>query len=458
MTGLCIFIAALVLPTLSESGKTYLPTWESLDSRPLPAWFDEAKIGIFLHWGVFSVPSFQSEWFWNSWNNGNPAAVEFMKKNYPPNFTYADFGSQFKAEFYDTDLLADIFKDAGAKYVVLTSKHHEGYTNWPSNYSWNWNSMDVGPKKDLVGELATSIRKRTDLRFGLYHSMFEWYHPLYLNDKSNNFKTNLFTMSKTLPELYEIVNLYKPDVVWSDGEWEASYKYWNSTEFLAWLYNDSPVKNTVVVNDRWGGETLCKHGGFYTCTDRFNPGVLQKHKWENCMTMDLSSWGYRRVAQLKDIITINKLIYELASTISCGGNILINAGIRSDGRIDPIFEERLRQLGTWLKVNEEAVYSSVPWKFQNDTITENIWYTSKQLATSKAVYVFVLDWPSKNILTLGAPQPSSSTKVTMIGHNATFQWSKLSSSGGMNITFPYISPNQLPSMWAWVLKLQNLNN
>ncbi|ESO03946.1 hypothetical protein HELRODRAFT_79707 [Helobdella robusta] len=436
--------------------KTYEPTWESIDSRPLPAWFDEAKIGIFLHWGVFSVPSFQSEWFWWSLETKNPDALEFMRKNYPPNFTYADFGSQFKAEFYDTDLLADIFKAAGAKYVVLTSKHHEGYTNWPSKYSWNWNSLDLGPKKDLVGELANSIRNRTDLHFGLYHSLFEWFHPLYLQDKNNSFKTNSFTMSKTLPELFEIVNTYKPDVIWSDGEWEAPYQYWNSTEFLAWLYNDSPVKDTVVVNDRWGSGMLCNHGGFYTCSDRYNPGILQKHKWENCMTLDLGSWGYRRVAQFSDIIPIEGLIAEVASTISCGGNILINAGIRSDGRIDPIFEERLRQLGTWLKVNGEAVYSSVPWKFQNDTISKNIWYTSKQSDSEKVVYVFVLNWPAQNILTLGAPQPSSATKVTMLGYYDSFLWNKHSSSGGIDIIFPYIPPSQLPSMWAWVLKLQHL--
>ncbi|ESO03945.1 hypothetical protein HELRODRAFT_172980 [Helobdella robusta] len=360
----------------------------------------------------FTTTACLSEWFWYYWNNNNTDAVELMKKNYPPNFTYADFGSQFKAEFYDTDLLADIFKDAGAKYVVLTSKHHEGYTNWPSNYSWNWNSMDVCPKKDLV-ELANSIRKRTDLKFGLYHSLFEWYHSLYLNDKGNQFKTNLFTMSKTLPELYEIVNTYKPDVVWSDGDQEASYQYWNSTEFLAWLYNNSPVKDTVVVNDKWGKDMMCKHGGFYTCNDRYNPGILQKHKWENCVTLDLDSWGYRRVAQFSDIIPIESSIAEVASTISCGGNILINAGIRSDGRIDPIFEERLRQLGTWLKVNEEAVYSSVPWKCQNDTISKNIWYTSKQSDSEKVVYVFVLNWPAQNILTLGAPQPSSATKMSL---------------------------------------------
>ena len=103
----------------------YLPTWESLDSRPLPTWYDEAKVGIFVHWGVFSVPSFSNEWFVYSWLNGDPSVVEFMKQNYPPNFTYADFASMFKAEFYNPDQWADIFEAAGAKYVEeMTFKYN----------------------------------------------------------------------------------------------------------------------------------------------------------------------------------------------------------------------------------------------------------------------------------------------------------------------------------------------
>ncbi|KAI0241181.1 Alpha-L-fucosidase [Lamellibrachia satsuma] len=293
----------------------YEPTWKSLDSRPLPGWYDDAKFGIFIHWGVFSVPSFGSEWFWNYWKSGKKAEVDFMKKNYPPGFTYADFASQFTAELYDPDHWADVFKAAGAKYVVLTSKHHEGFCNWPTNVSFNWNAMEVGPKRDLLGDLAKSIRKRTDIHFGLYHSLFEWYNPMYLQDHANNFKTRYFVERKTMPELYELVNTYRPDVVWSDGD-AGPVDYWNSTGFLAWLYNDSPVKDTVVTNDRWGAGTACKHGGYYTCHDRYNPGMKQNHKWENCMTIDKSSWGYRRNSNLDNYMTAHQLISTLAETVS----------------------------------------------------------------------------------------------------------------------------------------------
>ncbi|CAF1971844.1 unnamed protein product [Rotaria magnacalcarata] len=313
-----IFTNLIFCSLIAFTKQQYKPEWSSLDQRPLPAWYDESKIGIFIHWGVFSVPSVYSEWMWWAWkgDNPNPDTVVFMNKNYPPDWTYADFASQFHAEFYDPNEWADIFAASGAKYVVLTSKHHEGFTMWPSKYSFNWNAMDVGPKRDLLGDLANAIRNRTDIVFGLYHSMYEWFHPLYLEDKKNGFKTQMFPFGKTLPELKEIVETYKPSVIWSDGDWEASDEYWNSTGFLAWLYNESPVRDTVVVNDRWGSGIPCQHGGFYTCADRYNPGHLITHKWEDCFTIDKSSWGYVRTSSANDYLTIEEILYQIITTVS----------------------------------------------------------------------------------------------------------------------------------------------
>lgn len=133
---------------------SFKPKWSSLDNRPLPSWYDEAKIGIFIHWGVYSVPSFGSEWFWINWKTENTTTKyhDFMKERYPPKFTYQDFARDFTAEFFNATQWADIFDAAGAKYIVLTSKHHEGYTLWPSSYSYSWNSVDVGPNRDLIGK------------------------------------------------------------------------------------------------------------------------------------------------------------------------------------------------------------------------------------------------------------------------------------------------------------------
>ncbi|XP_075859027.1 plasma alpha-L-fucosidase isoform X2 [Microcebus murinus] len=404
LPGLALALALLLLqpprPARSAAAR-FDPTWESLDARQLPAWFDQAKFGIFVHWGVFSVPSFGSEWFWWYWQKEKRQKyVNFMKDNYPSGFKYEDFGPLFTATFFNANQWADIFQASGAKYIVLTSKHHEGFTLWGSEYSWNWNAVDEGPKRDIVKELEVAIRNRTDLHFGLYYSLFEWFHPLFLEDESSSFHKRQFPVSKMLPELYELVNKYRPEVLWSDGDGGAPDHYWNSTGFLAWLYNDSPVRDTVVTNDRWGKGSICTHGGYYTCADRYNPGHLLPHKWENCMTIDKFSWGYRRDAGIGDYLTIEEL--QLVETVSCGGNFLMNIGPTLDGIISTIFEERLRQMGTWLKVNGEAIYETQPWRSQNDTITPDVWYTSKP--KEKLVYAIFLKWPTSGKLFLGQPK------------------------------------------------------
>ncbi|KAK7816613.1 hypothetical protein U0070_000466 [Myodes glareolus] len=417
-----------LLPLLSQcramSPPRYDPTWESLDSRPLPSWFDQAKFGIFIHWGVFSVPSFGSEWFWWYWQKEKrPKFVDFMNNNYPPGFRYEDFGVQFTTKYFNANHWADILQASGAKYVVLTSKHHEGFTLWGSKYSWNWNAVDEGPKRDIVKELEVAVRNSTALRFGLYYSLFEWFHPLFLEDEASVFEKRHFPTSKTLPELYELVNEYQPDVLWADGDGGAPDHYWNSTGFLAWLYNESPVRNTVVTNDRWGAGSICQHGGYYTCSDRYNPGHLLPHKWENCMTIDRFSWGYRR-----------------------------EAGI--DGIIPVIFEERLRQMGTWLKVNGEAIYETHPWRAQNDTATPDVWYTTKP--EKKIVYAIFLKWPISGKLFLGQPVGSlGETEVELLGHGQPLTWTS-SKPSGMTVELPHLSFHQMPCKWGWTLALTNV--
>ncbi|CAF4413556.1 unnamed protein product [Rotaria sp. Silwood2] len=429
-----IFVALLFCSFVSVSKQQYTPDWTSLDARPLPRWM----------W-----------WYWQG-TNPHEDIVAYMKKNYPPDWTYANFGPQFRADLYDPNEWADLFAASGAKYVVLTSKHHEGYAMWPSTFNFNWNSMHVGPKRNLLGDLAAAIRNRTKLVFGLYYSLFEWFNPIYLQDKSNNFTTQYFPETKALPELRELVETYKPEIVWSDGEWQAPDTYWKASQFLAWLYNESPVKDTVVVNDRWGRDTPCKHGDFYTCADRYNPGYLIEHKWENAFTIDKISWGYRPTANIQDYMTIEEMLKEVVITISTGGNALINVGPNMHGKIPPVFQERLRQMGSWLQVNGEAIYATKPWKYQNDTINSNVWYTSSK--DNKFVYAFLLIWPKDSTeIILGAPLSSSRTIVTLLGSSAdSVSWHVTSGDRGIVIDVSAIKLHLLQSEWTWTFKLENL--
>uniref|UniRef100_A0A665TP08 Alpha-L-fucosidase n=1 Tax=Echeneis naucrates TaxID=173247 RepID=A0A665TP08_ECHNA len=441
-------LAGALLPLTAAR---FTPDWASLDARPLPAWYDEAKLGIFIHWGVFAVPGFDSEWFWWHWQGQKPPdsrCVKYMADNYPAGFTYQEFAPQFRAQFFDPEEWADIFRASGAKYVVLTAKHHEGFTNWGSPRSWNWNSVDSGPHRDLVGDLGEAVRNRS-LHYGLYNSLYEWFNPLYLADKKNGFKTQEFVMHKLLPELYNMVVRYRPEVIWSDGDWEAPDTYWNSTEFLAWLYNDSPVKDTIVTNDRWGAGCACKHGGYYNCEDKYTPGQLPKHKWEKCTSVDTFSWGYRRNMKVKELMPLHTIIQDLVHTVALGGNYLLNVGPTPDGMIPPVFEERLRSVGAWLDINGEAIYASKPWRVQMENSTVPVWYTSK----GTSVYAIVTTKPSEATLKLLEPKTTAATKVTLLGHPNPLPWSPVTPSSGIIVLLPELpyTPGQ-----AWTLKLDNI--
>ncbi|XP_074043843.1 plasma alpha-L-fucosidase [Macrotis lagotis] len=445
----------LLLSGWSAEAKRYDPTWQSLDARELPAWFDEAKFGIFIHWGIYSVPAFGSEWFWWYWRQLKmPKYVDFMNANYPPGFTYEEFVQEFKGTFFNANTWAEILQSSGANYIVLTTKHHEGFNLWRSNNSWNWNSVDKGPRRDIVREMEVAIRTKTNMHFGLYYSLFEWFNPLFLKDQRNSFHTRNYPTSKCLPDLYYLVNTYKPEILWADGDGDAPDTYWNSTGFLAWLYNDSPVRDRVVTNDRWGLHSICRHGGFYTCADRYNPGHLLPHKWENCMTIDKQSWGYRRNAQLSDYLTIEEIVEQLVKTVSCGGNFLMNISPTKDGIIPPIYEERLRQIGTWMKVNGESIYATKPWRAQNDTSTPRVWYTSKP--KENLVYAIFLQWPSSGVLSLDQPQTTTGlTEVKLLGYEHPLKWTPMSTQG-IKVSLPQLTTDKLSCKWGWTLKMKNV--
>ena len=355
-------------------GTRYEATWESLDQRPCPPWYEDAKFGIFIHWGMYSVPSFApprakgqtpyAEWYWNSLTEGKAgkprgaATWDFHKRVYGANFEYKDFAPLFRAEMFEPDQWAELFQRSGAKYIVPTSKHHDGFAIWPSkeaDRTWGraWNAVSTGPKRDLLGDLAKSVRAQ-GLHMGFYYSLYEWYNPLWLSDKPRYVREHMF------PQFKDVVTRYKPDIIFSDGEWELPSSDWHSPELLAWLFNESPAKENVVVDDRWGKETRHKHGSYYTT--EYTAGLQTgAHPWEESRGMGFS-YGYNRAESLRDYHSARELTLMLIDLVSRGGNLLLDIGPTGDGRIPVIMEQRLTEIGEWLKVNGEAIYGTRNWR------------------------------------------------------------------------------------------------
>ena len=355
----------------------YEANWASLDARPTPRWFTDAKFGIFIHWGVYSVPAYApinvkgetpySEWYWHSLTNGRKATGpsgrgvhtwQFHQRVYGRDFAYPDFAPMFRAELFDPDHWASVFVRAGAKYVVLTSKHHDGFTLWKSedaNRVWGrpWNSVDIGPRRDLLAELSEAGRRK-GLRMGFYYSLYEWYNPLWLSDRKRYVAEHMF------PQFKDVVTHAKPSIIFSDGEWDMPSEEWRSPELLAWLFNESPVRDEVVINDRWGKETRHRHGGYYPT--EYTAGMLEGgHPWEESRGMG-QSYGYNRMETAADYHTTRRLLLMLIDIVSRGGNLLLDIGPMADGRIPEIMELRLLEMGEWLGPNGEAIYGTRPWR------------------------------------------------------------------------------------------------
>ncbi|MBI6117860.1 alpha-L-fucosidase [Salegentibacter maritimus] len=349
--------------------EVYDPTWESLDSRPIPSWFEDAKFGIFIHWGPYSVPAFTpkgtySEWyqywleeetlFGNGDFNGDEV-TQYHRATYG-DINYYEFGKMFKADLFQPKEWAELFENAGARYVILTAKHHDGYALWPSEEAndrgFPWNSSEIGPKKDLVGLLSDAV-KNQGLKMGLYYSLYEWYHPWWQKDQKRFVREHLF------PQIKDLVQKYEPDVLWSDGEWDLPAEEWKSKEFLAWLYNDSNVKNKIVVNDRWGEGIRKNHGGYFTTEYEAEDGSFSR-PWEECRGMGFS-FGYNQNEDAEDYNSAQALTLMLINIVSTGGNLLLDIGPDSRGNIPPIMQDRLLKIGQWLRTNGEAIYNTRPW-------------------------------------------------------------------------------------------------
>lgn len=450
--------------------QSFEPNWNSLDSRTIPSWFQEAKFGIFIHWGVYSVPAFRplekglyasyAEWYYAKvYANDANGGKDFHEKNYGKQFEDRDFAPLFKAELWDPERWARLFRQSGAKYVVLTSKHHDGFCLWPtkSPYKKNWNSLDVGPKRNIVGELTQAV-KNEGMKMGIYYSIIEWesskthrtpsgyYVPMEMV-KKYGIPEKDYIDNHVMLQLRELVNDYKPSLLFFDGgEWDTDEKYLKAPDFLAWLYNQSPVRNDVVVNDRLVKNMTGNHGDYYS--SEYSDAKFSKfHPWEESRGIG-GSYGYNRAENLEDYSTSKHLILELADIVSRGGNLLLNVGPTADGRIPVIMQERLTDIGEWLKINGEAIYGTRKFEKSSDTVDgHKIYFTSKPGAT----YIIFSHWPEKTFK-VSYNSTLKIKDITLMNGNKKLIWSR--KGNNIEINLPFINYNDLPSINAWALKIK----
>lgn len=358
-------------------------TWEELDARSLPSWYSDAKFGIFIHWGVFSVPAWRTvndelfgsyaEWYYSSvYGDHRNLDGDFHTRHFGASTTYRDLAERFRAELFDPQQWAETFAAAGAKYVVLTTKHHDGYCLWPTRnaHKQGWNSADVGPGRDLFGEIAVAVRAK-GLRMGMYYSIPEWethrshradgdYFVPQADAERFGMDADDYPAEVLWPQWKELNETYEPSVIFTDGgEWDFSEDYTRTREMLTWLYRESPHGDEVVVNDRFHRGMPGVHGDIFSTEYEDVKGFGSAHPWEESRGIG-KSYGYNRAEQLDDYLTGDQLIHLLVRTVAGGGNLLLNVGPTADGRIPLLQQERLREVGQWLARFGEGVYATRP--------------------------------------------------------------------------------------------------
>lgn len=461
-------------------------TWESLSKRPVPKWFDDAKFGIMIHWGPYSVIGHRkaddyAEWApFHMYNDAEEIFDRFFDENYgahPPVFGYKDIIPMFKAEKWDPDAWAELFHQAGAKYVTLTAEHHDGYALWDSEIT-DWCATKVGPMRDLVGDLGKSVRKK-----GMK------YAPTYHRERHNSFfaKEMYVVKSQALPdiakeiklmpeaaELYgpfelsdefiedyvarwqEIQEKYQPDFMWIDDVpifyWtEESKNHPQTQKFKDAFLN--LIGDFFSAADEWGKEVYLNNKG-RNLNWPDGPGCLEmdnlrldsisEKKWENPATLG-SSYGYSRDEEEKEAYkSPGELIHLLCDVVSKNGNLLLNIGPKADGTIPAGMQKRLVAIGEWLKINGEAIYGTHPWfHFKQDS--PDIRFTAK----NNALYAISLDKPINpfNIYLKDNLDPKKVTGVSLLGGDEKIEWHVEGK------TIKIMPPKDIRGKHAWVFKI-----
>lgn len=419
-------------------------SWDSLAAYKIPDWYQDGKFGIFIHWGIYSVPRFGNEWYArNMYVEGSPEYRHHIETYGPQDkFGYKDFIPMFKAEKFDPEGWAAIFKKAGATFVVPVAEHHDGFQMYESALS-TWNAKEMGPKRDIIKELADATRKR-GMVFGLSshraeHYWFmnggmkadcdvkdprfaDFYGPAATAPKdfgkyTDDDAATAAHMDDWLARTCELVDKYQPQLVWFD--WWINHPCWKPwlQKFGAYYYDRGEEwKKGVAINYKYQayeeGTAVfdIERGQFSGTSPRF---------WQNDTSVSKNSWGHISGQEYK---TAEDIICDLVDVVAKNGALLLNIGPRADGTIPEPEVEMLEAIGAWLGINGESVYGTRPWHIAQEGPTKTLegafTDTKRQSFTSQdirfatkgdAVYATVLKRPE-----------SGSVLIKALASNATF--------------------------------------
>jgi alpha-L-fucosidase len=408
----------------------YRNDWESLQKYEVPEWYKDAKFGIFIHWGVYSVPAFGNEWYpRNMYRPGTDEYKHHLATYGPQNkFGYKDFIPMFKAQHFDPDAWARLFKEAGAKYVVPVFEHHDGFAMYDSGLS-DWTAAKMGPKRDLWGDLAKSVRAQ-GLRLGVSshrveHNFFlnggreidsdvndpqyaAFYGPAHawLDEKPTLLSDWTYVSDAYLDDWLardaEIVKKYRPDLFYFDWWIGQPSVRQHLADFAAFYYNDAVSRGTAgVIN--YKDLAMEKHSAVLDL-ERGQLKDIRPLYWQTDTSISNKSWGYIEHDGFKSAQTV---VQQLVDIVSKNGNLLVNFGPRSDGSIPDEVQNVFREVGAWLKTNGEGIYGTRPWKlfgegptnvvegsFHDTDVQPFTEHDFRFTTKSGAVYAFELAWPS----------------------------------------------------------------
>ena len=444
--------------------------WESLKAYKVPAWYEDAKFGIFIHWGVYSVPAFGNEWYPRNMYLQDSPVFRHHLETYGPQarFGYKDFIPMFPAEKFDPDQWAGLFRRAGAQFVVPVAEHHDGFAMYDCSFS-EWKATRMGPKRDIIGELADAVRRQW-LVFGFSsHRAEHWwffnggmkfdsdvqdarYASLYGPAQPETLPPNEEFLDDWLVRTCELVDKYQPQLIWFD--WWIEQPIFRSylQQFAAYYYNRAAQWNRgVAINYKFHA---FPEGTAVFDVERGQLADMRRDFWQTDTAVAKNSWGY---VEKQDYKTVGSIVGDLVDIVSKNGALLLNIGPRPDGTIPQAEEEILLGIGKWLTINGAAIYGTRPWKVFGEGPTQVVGGsfndTKRDAFTSQdfrfttrehTLYAIALAWPDNGSVTIQSLGTDSALfqhsieKVELLGVKEPLRWSR--DSSGLIIDVPAHKP------------------